>query len=115
MPIKLTAALVTEFIQKKARAKKLKEEIDDMTVLIKDAMKAKGIDEYAPVGSQMKLVLQEYDKTAVDYKDMAKQAFRELWGRKHKIMFEKAVDWYGTKEIVALKEEVNENYKNSIA
>ena len=112
--IKLTAALVTEFVQKKARAKKLNEEIVTMTEQIKKAMKSRGKDEYAPVGSQMKLVLQKYDKTAVSYKDMAQQAFKELWGKKWKVLFNRGVELYGTTPVVALKEEVNENYKHSV-
>ncbi len=113
--MRLTAEIAKHYGQLKAQIKSLTEECDVMGKEIKEVMVFRKIDEFAPEGSPFKLVKTEYDSTAVEYKELAATAYRELYGKAWKAKFEKDVEAYGTKHIVKLEAKKNENWKEKEA
>lgn len=109
--IKLSAETVMRFVLLRARMKSLTKKEKAQADAIKEAMKFKELDELAPSVSPFKLTLSECDRSQVDYEDMAKKAYRKLYGKEWAEQFQDDKEAYGKKPVVSLEVEPNERYK----
>lgn len=108
--MKLTSKLAKDYATLNAKVKALELERESMCTAIKDEMRFRKIDEFAPIGSPFKLVKTEYDRTNADYEDMAIRAYRQLYGKAWKAQFEKDMASYGKTHVVSLEPKPNENW-----
>ena len=109
--IKLNAETVTKFVQLRAKMKALVTKEKRVSDAIKEAMQAVKREILAPLDSPYKLILNEHDKSDVDYKDMATQAYKEMYGKEWKVPFERAKKRYGRSDVATLLDRPNERYK----
>lgn len=110
--MKLTADAVKQLAILRATIKAKQREEEELCNLLKDRMVEKNIDEFSPPDSPFKLVKLEYPRTEVDWKDVAEQAYKKMYGSKWSIRLERMVEEYGEKHIIALTIEPNEHYQD---
>lgn len=109
--IKLNAETVIRFVQVRSRKKAMEKKEKEMGNAIKETMKAGELEEFGPVTSPYKLTLSETERSQVDYEDMAKKAYRKLYGKEWAEQFVEDKESYGKKPIVSLGVEPNGRYK----
>jgi hypothetical protein len=109
--IKLTAETVMRFVLTRSRMKALTKKEKSQADAIKEAMEVREVEELAPTASPFKLLLNKCQRSMADYEEMAKKAYRKLYGKEWQEQFEDDKEAYGKKPVVSLEVEPNERYK----
>ena len=95
----------------RAKKKATEEQEKTLTDSFRDEMQYREIGEFAPPTSQFKVVLSEYDRSDVDWKDIAHELAKTAYGAKWKAALNKMKADYGKTEIASVLLKPNENYR----
>jgi hypothetical protein len=108
--VKLTPEVIGELVKVRADKKALETHDKELSIDIKAEMERREIAEYAPKESPYKLVLDDVEKSAVEWKTIAQELAEELWGERWMAKLEKKADSFGKKHELHLRTPANERY-----
>lgn len=111
--MRLTAVVVQQLAQIRAKLKALTQQEEVLSDDLKDRMIELGIDEFAPRNLPMKLVKLEYEQGKEGfYEAMAKKAYKELYGPRWEMQLERDRDKWPKQKVIALRVIAgNENFR----
>ena len=112
---KLTPEVAIKFGMKKARLKDLKDETDKMADQIKELCEPltddEGSYEYAPKQSPFKLCYSEYDRSKLQWKTVAENLLKQVYGKRWKKELARLTREAGTIPIRELESKPNGAYR----
>lgn len=100
--MKLTAKKVEQLAHLRALIKKAELAEKALTKSFRDEMQYREIDVFAPRGCPFQIVLSQYDKADVSWKDLAKEFAHKLYGMSWKKRLKKDIAEFGRSEVAAV-------------